>query len=71
MVINWLYVTVFSISNLTLSDPSHWVMIIRTLLEEVSTLHFGFKGAATLLEDLWGLKRLGYLQPILKNMGHC
>lgn len=60
MVTNWLYVTIFPISNLTLSNPSHWVMIIRTLLEEESTTYFRTMGRATLVEDLGGLKRLGY-----------
>ena len=60
MVTNWLYVTIFPISNLTLSNPSHWVMIIRTLLEEESATYFRIMGGATLVEDLGGLKRLGY-----------
>ena len=39
---------------MNLSDPSHWVMIMRTSLEEALALYFGFMRGHILVEDLGG-----------------
>ena len=35
VVINWFYLTILSISKVSLSDPSHWVMMTKTSLEDL------------------------------------
>lgn len=56
VVIKWLYLTTFPISKVRLYDLSPWVVIVRTSLEEVPTLHTGFKRGAPLVGDLGHLK---------------
>ena len=34
VAINWLCLTIFSMSEISLSDPSHWVIIMKTSLGE-------------------------------------
>lgn len=50
---------------MSLSHPSHWVMTKRTSLVVGHTLHFGFIGETTLIEDLWRLKTLEQIQLLL------
>ena len=42
--------------------------ITRALLEDRSTMHFGFMGGATLIEDLDSLNHFGYLKPLWFNV---
>ena len=66
VAINGLYLTIFPMSEVSLSDRSHWVIIMRTALWEGPTMHFGFMVGTTFIEDLGELKTLGYQQPLLQ-----
>ena len=58
-----LYLTIFLISKLSLSDLSHWVMITRKSLGEHTQL-FELIRETALTKDLGELKTQGNLQPV-------
>ena len=54
LAVSEIYLTILLVSKMNLSDPSHWVMIMRISLEEALALCFGFMRGHILVEDLGG-----------------
>ena len=62
VVINWLYLTIFLLWKVSLSDLLHWVIITTSLKTSLttslgvgSTVYFGFTGESAPTDDLGGL----------------
>ena len=53
----------FLISKVILSDPLHWIILIRTSLSTRPMLHFGFMGDLYSLTMLWDLELWGTHKP--------